>query len=396
MRRLLAGICTALAIGACDETFEPLAETNLVFSVYGYLDAAADTQWIRVMPIRQLLLTEPDSFDTVVTLEHTGTGRVVQLRDSVFRFYNYTQPGLGSEGVFVHNFWTTERIEPGATYRFSATRNGQEPAQAVVVIPRDYTVEVGLRQGTSTVQSDYLRLSGLKYLPFVRATTYYYDQCGSTTYSVPYNAPRPDGAVYTTPVAKAVIPPRVNCGALRIERRELWAAASEEQWPTGVEYSATGLAVQEQPSNISHSVGFIGGVLTKVTPYEDCMFQGPNPVPTHCVLSYGGTSASIRGVVRETRCNDGAQDSAVVTLSEIDRTPIAQRKIRTFVTPRTGEFAISALEPGIRYALRVRPKPEPDPFFGLVDIHTLHYDTLVFQARERRGYDVAVQRLTQC
>ncbi|TVQ04901.1 MAG: hypothetical protein EA359_04900 [Balneolaceae bacterium] len=42
---------------ACDEPFQPLLENNSApFSIYGYLDATADTQWVRV--------TLPENFPT--------------------------------------------------------------------------------------------------------------------------------------------------------------------------------------------------------------------------------------------------------------------------------------------------------------------------------------------
>ncbi|HZD06537.1 MAG TPA: hypothetical protein VE173_16610, partial [Longimicrobiales bacterium] len=102
---LLASAFVAVVAAACDESFQPLALSEVPFSVFGYLDASADTQWIRVMPIRPLQVTSPDSFGATVSLEHLGTGRTVGLRDSVFRFADPRHPEL--EGAYVHDFWTT-------------------------------------------------------------------------------------------------------------------------------------------------------------------------------------------------------------------------------------------------------------------------------------------------
>lgn len=97
--------------GACDTPFEPIAEGDVRFPVFGYLDASADTQWIRVMPIRPLATTSPDSFGITVTLEDLGTGRVIPLRDSLFPFTHHADADVGSAGTYVHDFWTTETIE---------------------------------------------------------------------------------------------------------------------------------------------------------------------------------------------------------------------------------------------------------------------------------------------
>ena len=174
---ILACILTAITVAGCDEAFSPIAPSELQLSVFGYLDASADTQWIRVMPIRALMLTSPDSFGTVVTLEELGTGRMIELRDSTFRFSDLQNPDVGSEGTYVHDFWTTERIQPGGAYRFSARLNGEEPAEAMVEIPRDHEAEVWISQ--TRYMPDYLRIAGLKHLPFLSANTHFYNPCGS-------------------------------------------------------------------------------------------------------------------------------------------------------------------------------------------------------------------------
>lgn len=392
---LPAWLSAAVGLAACDDSFEPIAPTHLQFSVFGYLDASADTQWIRVMPVRPLMVTSPDSFGATVTLEQVGTGRVVTLRDSVLRFSNHLHPGLGSDGVYLHNFWTTERIEAGAAYRFSARMDGREPSEAIVQIPREYDVEVWISQ--VSFEGDFLRLEGLKHVAFVSATESFYDRCGSGVHEASFTSRDPNGEIHMISVTRAEIPPREQCGAPTVDKRTLRAAGSEMAWPSGTGQSPSGLAVPEGASNISNSVGFLGGVLTRLVPYEDCTFQGGGPtVPRHCILRYDGASAAIRGTVRETRCNDGPIDSVTVTLREIDREPAEHRIVRTSVTDRAGGFEIAALEPGVRYALRVRPKPEFDPFLGEIDLHTVPTDTLVFTPGAQVRYDVAVQRFTAC
>jgi hypothetical protein len=264
----------------------------------------------------------------------------------------------------------------------------------VVEIPQDYGVEVWLKQGSSG--TDYLNLEGVKYVPFVTATARFYDRCGSSVDSVRVNESPAEG-LYSIPVRKAAVTPREGCGTPGIEDRELWIVGSESAWPSGQEYSLWGLALQERASNVTNAVGFLGGVLTKVIPYENCSFQGGGaPVPEHCRLRYGPESATLRGTVSEVRCGDGPTDSTRVELREMDTEPAAIRKVRTTLTNRAGEFQIGALEPGVRYFLKVRAKPEPDPFWGEVDIHNIHTDTLEFTPGEQADYGVLLRRLTEC
>ncbi|HEX6071199.1 MAG TPA: hypothetical protein VFZ18_15305, partial [Longimicrobiaceae bacterium] len=131
------GLLALLLVTACDDTFTPIEASALRYSLYGYLDASADTQWIRVSPVRPLAITSPEPLEERVTLEHLGTGRIVELRDSVFR-QQALDPDLGSATFYVHNFWTTEPIAPGATYRLTVTKTGGPTAETLIEVPPEY------------------------------------------------------------------------------------------------------------------------------------------------------------------------------------------------------------------------------------------------------------------
>ena len=117
----------------CDRPFQPYLEnSNIPFSLLGYLDLEADTQWVRVMPVRQNLILGPDSIDAVVTLAKVGSGHPVTMRDSLF---DYIDPRLGAT-VYAHNFWTTERLDPGAEYEIRAVRSDGAATTAHLTMPR--------------------------------------------------------------------------------------------------------------------------------------------------------------------------------------------------------------------------------------------------------------------
>ena len=400
---LAACLCVAAVVAACDESFDPIAPSELAFSVFGYLDASADTQWIRVMPIRSLKVTSQDALGAKVTLEHLGTGRIIELRDSLFRFSSYLDLDLGSEGAYLHNFWTPEDIEPGAAYRFSARREGKEPVEVVVEIPRDYEVEVAVGQERRRWQPDELRITGVKHLPFLTTATYFYDGCGSSMTRTRYAGRSADDETYLIAIGKPEVTPRIACGSPIVPNWELWLVGSEAAWPAGG-YSPGALGGSGRTSNVTNAVGFLGGVLTKVIPYEDCKFQSDGaPVPDYCLLRYNPETATVSGTVSETRCV-GPLDSVTVQLTEMDREPA---RIRTVLSNRAGEFLIGALEPGISHFLWVRAPPIPvDSVFDLrtfsyvytewKDIHTLPTDTLTFMPGQQVEYDINLQRLTPC
>jgi hypothetical protein len=401
---LAACLCVAVVATACDESFEPFAPSELAFSVFGYLDASADTQWIRVMPMRHLKVTSQDALGATVNLENLETGGIIELRDSLFRYSSSSDPDLFSDGAYLHNFWTLEDIEPGAAYRFSATQDGKEPAEAVVEIPGDYEVEVAINQSRARGQTDELRISGVKHLPFLTTATYFFDDCGPGMTRTRHEGRSADDGTHLIAVEKPSVAARFGCGFPVVPSWELWIVGSEAEWPASG-YSASALGESGWTSNITNAVGFLGGVLTKVVPYEHCAFQSVGePTPDYCRLRYNGETATVVGTVKETRCRDGPLDSVTVRLTELDQDPA---RIRTILTNQAGEFLIGALEPGISHSLWVRaPQIPSDSIFDLrrfsyvytewKDVHTLHYDTLTFVPGQRVEYDIDLERLTPC
>ena len=128
-------VILSLAVSGCDADFQPLIPHEPLFSMYGMLEVGADTQWIRVMPVRDSVFTRPEPLDAAVTLEDLGTGRVVQLRDSIVH-HRPVDSNVTSD-LWAHNFWTTEPIVAGSTYRISAVSSQGARTSAIVKTPRD-------------------------------------------------------------------------------------------------------------------------------------------------------------------------------------------------------------------------------------------------------------------
>ena len=127
-RTCLPALCLAggLLFGGCAETFDPFQETDRYFSIYGYLDAAADTQFVAVAALRQVVTPDADPLDAAVALQNLETGETTRWRDSLFRFSN------GSVG---HVFWSKEAVQPGGRYLFTVTRSDGASSSATVRMP---------------------------------------------------------------------------------------------------------------------------------------------------------------------------------------------------------------------------------------------------------------------
>jgi hypothetical protein len=102
----------------------------------GYLDTDADTQAIRVVPLRASIdRSEPLPIDVTVVSTH-GAEQIV-WRDSLIRYFDRT---------YGHVFWAPFKAEPEETYRIDVTRSDGHTVFAQTVVP-EVPVEPGEAHG---------------------------------------------------------------------------------------------------------------------------------------------------------------------------------------------------------------------------------------------------------
>ncbi|MEJ2503527.1 MAG: hypothetical protein P8177_09505, partial [Gemmatimonadota bacterium] len=377
----------AFLAGGCDESFEPIAPSDLRFSVWGYLDPAADTQWIRVMPIRPQALTSPGPSDVTVTLEEVGTDRVILLRDSMFTFV--ADPGTKT---YAHNFWTDAPIEPGAVYRFRAEREDGPAAGADVAVPAVFEAELWVAQVQT--ENNRLRLPGIRYVAFAEEA-FELDAPGCSGRTVELHALKADSAAdgesVTLPIASFRLPE--SCGPTTVAGRAT-IIASGTPWPSELEYAPGVLGDADVlGTNIDNALGFLAGVLSRTFQYQACELADPSApgVPAHCVLRYGGTSASVSGAISAPACGVAGVSDALITLEEVDGEPAGARRTRRVRSAFRGAYRVLALEPGFRHRLTV----EWESGEGGAP-YAVHTDTLELSPGEALAYDVALAPTGAC
>lgn len=124
----LATIVLALLLGltACEETVDPFVETDQNYTMFGTLDLGRDTQYVRVIPIRESLEADAaEPLDITFTSEDMNLGEVVEWRDSIVTF-----PG----GELGHVFYAPMRIRAGHTYRIEITPDGESAVTSAETI----------------------------------------------------------------------------------------------------------------------------------------------------------------------------------------------------------------------------------------------------------------------
>jgi len=136
MKNIFGAFFIAVAIFAtgCEDQVNPFIDEDRFFSVFGFLDTATDTQYLRVVALRKEFAdTGAAEIDARVFTTERETGRTVEWRDSVITFRDAS---VGH--VFLGDF----RPVPGWTYDLVVERSDGIRTEAHTTIPVRTDVDV--------------------------------------------------------------------------------------------------------------------------------------------------------------------------------------------------------------------------------------------------------------
>jgi len=124
----LALFGTVVLLVGCETSVQPFSESDQYhYSIFGILNPAQDTQWVRVEPISVPSSGgAPRAIDATVALEHVESGQTWTLRDSLMAV---------APDERQHNFWTTAPIASGATYRLVVRNDDGDTTRATTTTP---------------------------------------------------------------------------------------------------------------------------------------------------------------------------------------------------------------------------------------------------------------------
>lgn len=364
LRRIALRGGIVLVLAACEKPFEPIQANDYVFSIYGHLEATADTQWVRVTPIRTTLATAPGPIDAVVSLQEVETGTTVVMSDSLGR---YLPVNLGGDELYAHNFFTTMPMVPGRHYRLTAARSDGATASATVLIPviQDPVLEIstdyypGLPLELRPPRGE---IHGMRYLAMIIGLEDIADGCPAPIrvhqeYLRTLRHGQADGEPHfgllewidagekrawePIELRPSHIQPGPSCTRAR---KRIVVVASGVSWPQGELTSDRDLSRPNLVSNIEGGVGFLAGVHTHVFPFERCI---PLTSNGRCRITYSATSATVVGFV--TNFCDGAPVSgAIVALRGLDAAGF-----RSDTTSLAGQFEFQGLDPDVSHSITV-------------------------------------------
>lgn len=127
---LLAFLVSVVPVLAgCETSVDPIVGTEKAFSLYGVLQPRADTQWVRVYPIKeQLVPTPPDSLSVAFTSTDLERGRSTAWHDSLIR---------EDDGRYAHVYWSRTPIAYEHTYRVEVAGTDGPTARVEVPVPKN-------------------------------------------------------------------------------------------------------------------------------------------------------------------------------------------------------------------------------------------------------------------
>jgi hypothetical protein len=258
---------------------EPLGESDdISFSMYGYLDASADTQWVRITPLRDQLELSSEIPDIDVTIENMETGQTVVMTDSLFK--------SGNDLAFL-NFWSAERIDHNQAYRIRAEGMDGETSEVTVVTPEELSTPIVRRETSyggpttySVMVDEDVNLADVQTKYYVRIHSINFESKKVFSFAYRNIAEKIEayGGVYNIliypddeieEIKRRVLLP-VD-GEIEVVHRQIYVASSGTEWNKEIEtMDELTYALPEGLNNIENGVGYMIGIDSKIVPYASC------------------------------------------------------------------------------------------------------------------------------
>ncbi|MEX2344868.1 MAG: hypothetical protein WD604_04590 [Balneolaceae bacterium] len=253
--------------------------------MYGLVDAGADTQWVRITPVREQIDLLTDGSDLKVTLQNLDTGREVTLKDSLF-----------TRDRNVLNFWTDEPVVYNQTYLLKAELPGGEtsevtvttpnemPVPKVVVftapgLPPDYFVFVDKNVNLADIQVKYYVRLLASDLDVKRTFSFAYRNEADIIDDFPdhYTVKIDPDAELKEIERQVLLPPG---GEIEVIYRQVYVATSAVEWNEDIETLDDIIYTLPQTLiNVNNGLGYVLGIDSKYIPYRGCLDEDSYPIP---------------------------------------------------------------------------------------------------------------------
>lgn len=291
LRLLLpSALCLLTFFTSCKDTFEPFQENDkFFFTMYGFLDAAADTQWVRIAPVRGTFDAPPEIPDMEIFIDDLENGSTIEMNKILVQFGNQFN---------VINAWTDREIISGQTYRVRAKNPNGNESQVVVSIPDPFPVPKLLTVTVPGSPPDYfLIIDEVEHLadvqsrwhyrestPFWEEERYFVFSLKSDAIVVGTNEGsymvklKPDDEKEYIMNESLVL--SIPGGEIEFLENQIYTASAGPEWDDNI--SSIDDLVYTLPdgfSNIENGLGYMVGIYSRNIPFRTCLNEARELVP---------------------------------------------------------------------------------------------------------------------
>lgn len=278
-------LLTLFALSSCNDSFEPFGENDrYFFTIYGFLDASADTQWVRISPVRGEFEQPPELPDMNVTLEHLDSGNSVLMNDSLLSF---------RQGFIAINVWTDFAIEPDQTYRLQAEMPNGDTSAVSVSLPPDFpTPRLFIERIPGEDPRYFLFTDGVKRLAdiqsrwYLRLYTSSWEEKRFVVRSLKSQSFKEPSGTYILEmfpdeeledIKRELMVLSNSEIQVEVLRHQVFVASGGPEWDEEID-SIDDLAynLPDGFSNIENGLGYFVGIVGKLFPFESCRDENNN------------------------------------------------------------------------------------------------------------------------
>ena len=264
----LALMLTLVLLTGCEESVDPVLGTDRAYTVYGFFNAEADTQAMRIFAIEgSLALTRPEPLDARVISLERQTGTEHAWHDSLTQFI---------DGRYGHVFWSGFRAQFDHQYRLEVTRSDGAMTSVEVAVPP--FSEPQLLPPTVAERFVFLPVLWPQAPRLNDIQVRYITTCGIFEFDYPLDQDAGSGGAVLTVQFSAdarqiflqvLDDQECTSRSLRMEAVEVGVLVSNAEWvpPTGA-YEAELLVEPGTFSNVDNGFGFVGAGYRSTFRYE--------------------------------------------------------------------------------------------------------------------------------
>ncbi|TVQ04899.1 MAG: DUF4249 family protein [Balneolaceae bacterium] len=272
---------------SCNDTFEPFQENDRYhFSIYGFLDANADTQWVRVSPVREQFEQSDRLPDMNVTIENIDTGEKTTMTNSLVEF---------RQGFYAANVWSDFQIEENQTYRLVAERTHGGTSYATVTIPPAFPTPRVFIDIIDDQEPEYFiwidegveRLADVQSWWYVRIQTPFWQEDQLFKFSLKAGAEKTSRDAYRVQIfpddeIEAIMNQSLTLqdpsAQLIVLHHQIFVASGGPDWDVNITHvDDLVYNLPEGFSNVENGLGYMAGVFSRLIPFKEC-FDGPRLV----------------------------------------------------------------------------------------------------------------------